>query len=73
MIDFRNAQHDALLESLARGDQNVPQKGAGRFAKEGFDQIEPRPMFGRVDIPKAIGFGDQPGHGFLGDMGGMVI
>ena len=44
------------------------EKRSGHFSEERFNNIEPGPMFGRVNIDEAIGASGQVRLSFFGDM-----
>ena len=56
-INLGDPAQDSLFKFGFRFYSDVPQESVRHLAKERFNQIEPRPMFGRVDITEAVGLG----------------
>ena len=72
-VDLGNALLDPLLEFGPGGDADMPEKRSAHLGEEGFHQIEPGPMLGRMDILEPVGTGGQIRPGLLGHMGRMVV
>jgi hypothetical protein len=51
----------------------MSEKRSTHLGEEGFHQVEPGPVLGRMDILEPVGTSGQIGPGFLGDIGRMVV
>ena len=61
-IDFGNATQNAIAQFLPGLHTNVSEEGAGHFAEQRFNNIEPGTMSRRVHVLEAIGSGEGRKH-----------
>src|SRR5712692_4081691 len=72
-VDFRDSQQDALAEFLPGLHPDVPKKGTGHLAKEGFHDIKPRSMPRCQHILETVGAGSKEGWDLFGDVRRMIV
>ena len=72
-VELRNAFENARLQLVYRVDPDMAKEGARHFGECALNQIEPRPMLGRVNVFEAPGSCCQPREGFFGDMVRVVV
>src|SRR5438477_1491038 len=72
-INLRDPLEDACLKFLPALNAHAAQESAGHLAEECFDEIEPRAMFGGVNIDEAVRPGSEISHGLLRDVGGVIV
>jgi hypothetical protein len=73
-VEIIEVGEDPRLEFFLGCDANAAEHGPRHFGEEAFDEIEPGTMFrGEYKGEAALWLGGNPGLGFLGDVGGMVV
>ena len=72
-IDFGDALKYPSLEFVERLDSDMSQKTACHFAKQGFDDVEPRAMLGRQDVLKTVGASGEKRPRLFGNVCGMIV
>jgi len=72
-VDFRHPFEDSFFQFVPRLDPDLAQESVRHFPKESLDQIEPRAMFGRMQIAKTIGTAVQIPPRLFGNVSGMVV
>src|SRR5258708_9979664 len=73
-IDIVDASHDALLQLVFRGHQDVTQDRARELGEEALDEVQPRTMLGREGEREASRWSSvEPGSCFSRYVGGMII
>ena len=73
LVDVLDGGQDTLRELVFGSDSDVPEHGARQLGEEAFDQIEPGAMlWGEGKFEAALWLDNEPGFGFLQNVGGMV-
>ena len=72
-IHLSNSKQDSLFEFRFGFDPDLPQKRARHLPKQGFHQIEPGAMLGRVNVREAVGPRCQVGARFFRDVRRVIV
>ena len=74
LVDVVDGGQNALREFLFGDDAYVAQHGAGELGEEALDEVQPRAMLrSKGKFEAALRLCREPGFGFLGRMGGMIV
>lgn len=72
-INFGDALKYPGLEFVEGLDSDMAKKAACHFAKQGFDDVEPRAMPGRQDVLKTVGARGEKRPRLFGNVCGMIV
>ena len=72
-INFGDALKYPSLEFVERPDSDMAKKTASHFAKQGFDDVEPRAVLGSQDVLKTVGARGEKRPRLFGNVCGMIV
>ena len=72
-VHFVDSFEDSLAQLVQRGDADVAQEASRHLGERGLNEVEPRAMFGRVDVLEAAGPTGQVSHRLFGDVCAVVV